>query len=59
MLALAAIMVATFGAVIATRSDAAAASPGRTAEQYPGGQGPTDDLPEAVREAESVGVASR
>jgi hypothetical protein len=53
-------MIATFGAVIAT----GLMRPGVTtrpvaAEQYSDGQRPADDLPEAVREAESVEIASR
>jgi MFS family permease len=60
MLGLAAIMIATFGAVIATglMRPAVTTRP-VAAEQYSDGQRPADDLPEAVREAESVEIASR
>jgi MFS family permease len=59
MLALAAVTVATFGSVIATGLMRRGVARPVAAEQYSDGQRLADDLPEAVREAESVEIASR
>ena len=59
MLALAAIMVATFGAVIATGLIRRGVAWPGAAEHYSDGERPADGLPESVREAESVEIASR
>ena len=58
MLALAAVMVATFGAVIATGLMRPGASQPAEAEAGPAAEGSTDDL-EVVREAEPVEIVSR